>query len=51
MAALLLLFSLMGFGVAVVAVGWIVYDIRASRPAWMTQTKYPVRIPPKKLKK
>lgn len=43
MGGLLLLFSLMCFSVAVIAIGWIVYDIRRSRPAWMTQTKYPVR--------
>jgi hypothetical protein len=42
MAGLLLLFSLMAFGLAVICVGWLVYDIRRSRPAWMTQTKYPV---------
>lgn len=51
LAMLLLLFGLISIGVTVVAAGWIVYDVRASRPAWMTQTKYPVRTPPKKQKK
>ncbi len=43
MASLLLMLSLMCFGVAVVCVGWIVYDIRSSRPVWQTQTRYPRR--------
>lgn len=43
LGGLILLFSLMCFSVAVLAIGWIIYDIRRSRPAWMTQTKYPVR--------
>ncbi len=47
MAGLLLLFSLMCLGLVGICVGWIVYDIRRSRPAWMTQTKYPVRTPRK----
>ena len=47
LAGLMLLFSLMSFGLAVVCVGWVIYDIRRSRPAWMTQTRYPVRRPKK----
>lgn len=42
MANLLLLFGLMAIGLAAVCAGWVVYDIRRSRPAWQTQTKYPV---------
>ncbi len=51
LASLLLLFGLMGIGLSVVCAGWVVYDVRRSRPAWKTQHKYPVRIPPKKLKR
>jgi len=51
MSGLLLLFSLMGFGLALICVGWIVYDVRRSRPAWMRQKKFPVRTPPKKTKR
>jgi hypothetical protein len=47
MGGLLLLFSLMCLGLCGICIGWIVYDIRRSRPAWMTQTKYPVRKPRK----
>lgn len=43
MSGMLVLFSMMGFMVAIIAMGWIVYDVRASRPAWMRQKKYPVR--------
>lgn len=43
MGGLLLLFSLMCFSVGVISIGWTIYDIRRSRPAWMRQTKYPVR--------
>ncbi|HOA71815.1 MAG TPA: hypothetical protein PL151_13230 [Phycisphaerae bacterium] len=42
LGGLLLLFSLMCFALVVICIGWIVHDIRRSRPAWMTQTKYPV---------
>lgn len=42
MGGLLLLFSLMCFALVVICVGWIVYDVRRSRPAWMRQTKHPV---------
>ncbi|MBI4579296.1 MAG: hypothetical protein HY718_06310 [Planctomycetes bacterium] len=51
LGALLLLFGLMGVGLAVLCTGWIIYDIRRSRPAWKTQTKYPVRVSPKKMRK
>ena len=43
MSGLTLLFSMMGFILAVVCAGWIVYDIRAARAAWMRQPKYPKR--------
>jgi len=42
LGGLLLLFSLMCFALVAICAGWIVYDIRRSRPAWMKQTKYPV---------
>lgn len=41
MGNLLLLFSLMSFGVTIAGVAWVIYDVRRSRPAWMTQTRYP----------
>jgi hypothetical protein len=43
MSGLLLLLGLVGIGFGVVCVGWVVYDIYRSRPAWKTQTKYPRR--------
>lgn len=42
LAGLLLLFGLMAVGLCLIGAGWVVYDIRRSRPAWKTQTKYPV---------
>jgi len=41
MSGLLLLFSMMSFGIAAIGIGWLVFDIHRSRPAWKTQTKYP----------
>jgi Na+/glutamate symporter len=41
LSGLLLLFATVGFLLACVCVGWLVYEIRRSRPAWKTQTKYP----------
>ena len=43
MSAMLLLFGLMAFTVSGVCVLLIILDIRKSRPAWKTQTKYPRR--------
>ena len=43
MSGLLLLLGLVGIGFGVVCVGWVVYDIYRSRPAWKTQKKYPRR--------
>ena len=43
MGGLLLLFSTAAFILMVVFVGWIMVDIRNSRPAWKRQTKYPRR--------
>jgi hypothetical protein len=43
MSAMLLLFGLMSFTVSGVCVLLIILDIRKSRPAWKTQTKYPRR--------
>ncbi len=43
MAGLLLMIGLMCMAVSAVCVGWIVYDVRSSRPAWRTQTRYPRR--------
>lgn len=40
---LLLLFGLMCLGVTITTIAWLVVEIRRSRPAWMTQTKYPRR--------
>ncbi|HSW45810.1 MAG TPA: hypothetical protein VLM89_09585 [Phycisphaerae bacterium] len=40
---LLILMGLISLGFGVICVGWIVYDIYRSRPAWKTQTKYPRR--------
>lgn len=37
----LLLFSMCGFVLCLVCIGWLVRDIRRARPAWKTQTKYP----------
>ena len=38
---LIFMFGMLSFGVTAICAGWVVYDIRRSRPAWMTQTKYP----------
>jgi hypothetical protein len=43
MSGMLLLFSMAGFVVTVIALGWVFYDIRRSRPKWKTQTKFPKR--------
>ena len=43
MSGLFLMFALVSFAVSGIAIGWIVYDIRHSKPAWQTQTKYPRR--------
>lgn len=41
MSNVVFMFGMIGLGVSVICAGWVVYDIRRSRPAWMTQTKYP----------
>lgn len=43
MSNLVFMFGMLSFGVAVICAGWVVYDIRRSRPAWKTQTKFPRR--------
>lgn len=43
MSGMLFMFSLVSFAVTIICIGWIVVDIRQSRPAWKTQTKYPRR--------
>jgi hypothetical protein len=43
MSAMLLLFGLMAYTVSGVCVLLIILDIRRSRPAWQTQTRYPRR--------
>lgn len=43
MSGLALLFSTMFFLLALILVGWVIYDVRESRPAWQKQKKYPVR--------
>ena len=43
MSGLLLLFGLVAFTVTWVCVILVVADIRKSRPAWQTQTRYPRR--------
>jgi hypothetical protein len=41
LSGILLLFSMAGFGLAVLCIGWLVKDIYDARPAWKTQKKYP----------
>ncbi|HOW70831.1 MAG TPA: hypothetical protein PKY77_09540 [Phycisphaerae bacterium] len=41
MSNLVFMFGTLSFGVTAICAGWVVYDIRRSRPAWMTQTKFP----------
>ncbi len=41
MSNVVFMFGMISLGVSVICAGWVVYDIRRSRPAWMTQTKYP----------
>ena len=41
LAGILLLFSMAGFGLTVLCLGWVVIDIYRARPTWKTQTKYP----------
>ena len=41
LSGMLLLFSMGGFLVAIICIGWLVVLIRKARPAWKTQTKYP----------
>lgn len=41
MSNMLLLFSLVGFALTGVGIGWLVYQIRQSRPAWQKQQRYP----------
>jgi hypothetical protein len=43
MSSMLLLFGLMSFTVTGVCVILLILDIRRSRPAWKTQTRYPRR--------
>jgi len=43
LSGLLLMFGLLAIAVTIICAGWIVWDIRQSRPAWKTQTKYPRR--------
>ncbi len=43
MSGMLLLFGLVACAVSVVCVVWLIVDIRRSRPAWMTQQRYPRR--------
>lgn len=43
MSGLLLLFGLVALGVSVTCVGLLIVEIRRSRPAWMTQQRYPRR--------
>ena len=43
MSGVLLLFGLMGFTVSGTCIILLVIDIRRSRPAWKTQTRYPRR--------
>ena len=43
LSGLLFMLGLLSLGVSIISIGWLVIDIRRSRPAWMTQTKYPKR--------
>ncbi len=43
MSSLLLMLGLVCLAVAAICVGWVVWDVYHSQPAWKTQTKYPRR--------
>lgn len=43
MSGMLMLFSLVAFTISAISIGYLVVEIRRSRPAWMTQTRYPRR--------
>jgi hypothetical protein len=43
LSGMMLMFGVAAVLVSVLCIGWIVVDIRNSRPAWKTQTKYPKR--------
>ena len=43
LSGLLLLLSMGLFVLALICAGWIFWEVRRSRPAWKTQTKYPRR--------
>ncbi|GMU22855.1 MAG: hypothetical protein AMXMBFR13_29390 [Phycisphaerae bacterium] len=43
MSGILLLFGLVAILLSIVCVGWLVYDIRQSRPAWIRNPRYPQR--------
>jgi hypothetical protein len=43
LGGLLLLFGSAGILLCVVCIGWLIVDIRNSRPAWKRQQKYPRR--------
>jgi hypothetical protein len=43
MGGLMLLFGSAGIVLCIVCLGWLVVDIRNSRPAWKRQQKYPRR--------
>lgn len=41
LGGLVLIFGAAGILLGLIFIGWIVYDIHQSRPAWKTQKKYP----------
>ena len=41
LSGLLLLFSMAGFLLCLICIGWLVIEIRKNRPAWKRQTKFP----------
>jgi hypothetical protein len=43
MSSLLLMLGLVCLVVTAMCVGWVVWDVYHSQPAWKTQTKYPRR--------
>ena len=43
MSGMLMLFGLVAVGVSITCIGLLIVEIRRSRPAWMTQQRFPRR--------
>lgn len=41
LSGFLFMFGLSSFGLTLLCLGWLAYDLYESRPAWKKQTKYP----------